>query len=643
MMKSTSKPQRRDDDSIKETFESVVMAFILAFVFRAYVVEAFVIPTGSMAPTLLGQHAEVRCIKCGYRFTFDVHDRNRAMSRGRRFRYEYVVREDGLDAACPMCHHENTVATGTRIRAGDRILVHKYVYSIGEPRRWDVVVFKDPQRPKMGRTPLSQDNFIKRLVGLPEEQLWVIDGNIYVKPLKAGPEDSGGGGWRIARKTARPKAQRAVWQPVYDSRFIRAADEDGGAWQPPWQAQRPERWQIAGRRSYRHEAADRGELRFDFVRALDTPAAAYAYNQQHGRNDEPIEDVMVAATFKPDRAGLIVELRTTARLDEAEAPARVLIGRIESDGRATLNATDAETGQTRLLAEAQAAAWEPQRGGRVELWYVDQEASLWVNGDRIAVWAFEMDIESLIEREDQDFEPAVSIAVSGTPVTLHHVVVARDLYYSSMQTIGASRSQGTLVKRISQLEEYDRLMVNDGRLVSAQDGWQVYLNGAQRMIALGLGPQRPGRASQLVALPDEQPITLLGGQLVPSTRGRPVTLHNGRLAVLNSKYSTLENDGRLYDSLITTRSGRPVRLDTNEFFCMGDNSPRSSDSRYWTDINPWIEQRMFSDGSDAPNFGVVPRELMMGRAFFVYFPAMRPWGPTKAAWVPNFGDMRFIH
>ncbi len=42
--------------NVKETVESILVAFILAFVFRAFVVEAFVIPTGSMAPTLYGAH-----------------------------------------------------------------------------------------------------------------------------------------------------------------------------------------------------------------------------------------------------------------------------------------------------------------------------------------------------------------------------------------------------------------------------------------------------------------------------------------------------------------------------------------------------------------------------------------------------------
>src|SRR3954469_1133508 len=69
-----TKPKRRrarDYDSgpnVKETLESILVAFVLAFIFRCFVVEAFVIPTGSMAPTLLGAHTRHQCPECGYRF-----------------------------------------------------------------------------------------------------------------------------------------------------------------------------------------------------------------------------------------------------------------------------------------------------------------------------------------------------------------------------------------------------------------------------------------------------------------------------------------------------------------------------------------------------------------------------------------------
>ena len=52
--------------AIRETIESVVIAFVLAFLFRTFEAEAFVIPTGSMAPTLMGRHKDLVCPKCGY-------------------------------------------------------------------------------------------------------------------------------------------------------------------------------------------------------------------------------------------------------------------------------------------------------------------------------------------------------------------------------------------------------------------------------------------------------------------------------------------------------------------------------------------------------------------------------------------------
>ena len=52
----------------RETVESVVIAFTLALLFRAFEAEAFVIPTGSMAPTLMGRHKDLACESCGRDF-----------------------------------------------------------------------------------------------------------------------------------------------------------------------------------------------------------------------------------------------------------------------------------------------------------------------------------------------------------------------------------------------------------------------------------------------------------------------------------------------------------------------------------------------------------------------------------------------
>src|SRR5262245_699080 len=61
-------PPPKQPDNTRETIESIVVAFVLAFLFRTFEAEAFVIPTGSMPPTLYGQQRDVHCQQCGTRF-----------------------------------------------------------------------------------------------------------------------------------------------------------------------------------------------------------------------------------------------------------------------------------------------------------------------------------------------------------------------------------------------------------------------------------------------------------------------------------------------------------------------------------------------------------------------------------------------
>ena len=53
---------------LRDTVESLVVAFVLAFLFRTFEAEAFVIPTGSMAPTLMGAHKDLNCPNCTFQY-----------------------------------------------------------------------------------------------------------------------------------------------------------------------------------------------------------------------------------------------------------------------------------------------------------------------------------------------------------------------------------------------------------------------------------------------------------------------------------------------------------------------------------------------------------------------------------------------
>ena len=87
----------------------------------------------------------------------------------------------------------------------------------------------------------------------------------------------------------------------------------------------------------------------------------------------------------------------------------------------------------------------------------------------------------------------------------------------------------------------------------------------------------------------------------------------------------------------------PILLRENEFFMLGDNTAASKDSRLWDVIGPHLEAR----GEDF-QLGTVPRDQLIGKAFFVYWPSGHrlSWLPIPSlrrfGVIPDVGRMRWI-
>jgi signal peptidase I len=243
--KQPHSPPVRPRHPWRDTIEGVLGALVLVLIIRHFVFEVFRIPTGSMAPTLLGQHRDLKCPNCGLEFPVDSN-----------------LGTNRLAAICPNCKYEfpssevrKTFCTcfpswpPELFGGGDnRVIVDKFMWDdpqdglarlfyrnglpreFSPPKRWDVIVFHCPvvdvrcrtcgtystgvridesaKCPVCGSTDvqiLNEKNYIKRLIGLPGETIRIRHGDILVNGKLA---------------VRPPDVQDAQWQFVYDSAYV---------------------------------------------------------------------------------------------------------------------------------------------------------------------------------------------------------------------------------------------------------------------------------------------------------------------------------------------------------------------------------------------------------------------------------------
>src|SRR5262245_16322356 len=79
MIESTSAPERASRENpeggvCRQTVDLIVVLCLGVLLFRTFSAEAYVVPTGSMAPTLLGHHREMTCPNCNYVFVIGIDE-----------------------------------------------------------------------------------------------------------------------------------------------------------------------------------------------------------------------------------------------------------------------------------------------------------------------------------------------------------------------------------------------------------------------------------------------------------------------------------------------------------------------------------------------------------------------------------------
>ena len=186
-------------DAFRELVETIVFVVVLVLMLKLFVVEAFVIPTGSMAETLYGYQKNITCSECKYTFPVNASREAEATGEGKSYTTGYC---------CPNCRYcDEAGARDIGWTSGDRVIVGKHLDFL---ERNKVVVFKFPDAPQTGQV---AQNYIKRLVGLPGETIAIRDGDLYVtRSLTYDPETKTPDGSPLYPRPANPNE---LWRIPY--------------------------------------------------------------------------------------------------------------------------------------------------------------------------------------------------------------------------------------------------------------------------------------------------------------------------------------------------------------------------------------------------------------------------------------------
>lgn len=531
-------------ESGREVVETIVFVVVLVLLLKSFAAEAFVIPTGSMAETLWGYQKVVVCPECQFQFPVNVS------SEVEPSREQLGVRITGC--VCPNCRLDIRFSEGEVARSwnsGDRVLVAKSLYESGlmMPERFDVVVFKFPGNPGDRSDGPQKDHVPMN----------------YIKRLIGLPGETVG----------------IHYGNLYMMRGVQPTEED---LKEPLEQWRPERMHVDQFRSALEKVTDRE--RFEIIRK--PPEKILAMRRIVYDNDHPARDL------------------------EGKVPPR-WTGR-KLDGPWT---ADNARG-FKHVAQGEEIAWLDYR----HLLRTGREDRPQLITDFMGYNAYDSTIHAASQTGQNwvgdlilDFDVRVESASGGELV----VELARgvDRFRARFDlTTGACE-----LFRVLPDNKEESLGDKAMTAVKGTGGWHIRLANVDNRLTLWVDGRLPfgdGRSY-------DEPKSLgpTRHDLRPASIGvKGATVQVSGLKLWRDTYYTVNPGGADaspphpdWDNPETWETLRelPARtlfVQPGHYLCLGDNSPESSDSRYW---------------------GLVPERLMLGRALLVYYPFYAPFWPLN--------------
>lgn len=412
----------------------------IVYPIRTFIVESFIIPTGTMADTLLGHHFRILCDNCehSYNYNFEPHKFNLARGTLPTSPIPLVSPRSKSNRGpnCPLCGFQPDKKQLREVNNGDRLLVSKSHYRHTDPKRWDVIVFKNPTNP--------QENYIKRLIGHPGEKVEILDGDIYINgQIQTKPE----------------KVQQALWIKIWDNNHqplrIPARVNDRW-WDQPFSSQKSgSAWTIDQKNhtfSFESSAATE-TLEFNPTRLWRIAKATTAYNGPSVLNLPNASDLMLSATLTPQSEEGSVSISLGKYLRNYRA-------QFEFNGQCTI--LNESTGE--ILVQKQFSPLSIGQPTKIFFSCLDHtlqlqfgsEELIWQGPNLAEDWGYPSDTPA-----DLQPLPTIALVAQQAKFTLRDLALYRDIHYTDNSTGSTVKGRATSTNPFEPLGENEHFVLGD--------------------------------------------------------------------------------------------------------------------------------------------------------------------------------------